>query len=176
VISAAYAIANLFGGCGNTCVAATHIADQAGAIIDQAFNQYMSAPVHYASMQTAYLQLFDGTMDAMDRACGDPSLGAAGQRCISERKPGVCTFKTPAGAWVKNSAGEWSFDPNSGPLCWNSYAGRRDPVADDPTVVPDPGVSDLFSTGSGSSSIFGVPVPLALGGLALLGLAWWASE
>src|SRR6185312_11558169 len=46
LIGAAVAIASLFKGCGQTCIAATHIADQAGQIIDQAYNAYMSAPVH----------------------------------------------------------------------------------------------------------------------------------
>jgi hypothetical protein len=181
VIAAAYAIANLFGGCGDTCVEATNIANQAGQIIDQAYNQYMSAPVHYRSMQTAYLQLFDGTWNAMVKACDNPALGAAGQRCITDRQAGSCAYKTSPGGWKQSGSG-WTYvepGPNgSGSACWNSFIGRRDPVANDPTVVDDPGVSGLLSsiTGGGGSSILGVPAPLAIGALALLGLAWWASE
>jgi hypothetical protein len=183
LVAAGYAIANLFGGCGDTCVEATNLANQAGSIIDQAYAQYMSAPVHYASMQAAYLQLFDGTWNALVQACSNPALGAAGQRCISDRQAGSCAYKTSPGGWKQSSDGSWAYvepGPNgSGTACWNSFIGRRDPVANDPTVVPDPGsVSSLFSsvTGGGSGSILGVPTPLALGGLALLGLAWWVSD
>lgn len=136
------AIANLFGGCGQTCVAATHIADQAGALIDQAFYYYMNSPVHYASMQQAYLTLYDGTWNAMVHACSDPNLGAAGQRCISDRQRGSCAYKTSPGGWQQGADGKWSYVDyganGSGTTCWNSFVGRRDPVASDPTVVPDP--------------------------------------
>jgi hypothetical protein len=181
LVAAAYAIANLFGGCGETCVEATNLANQAASIIDQAYTQYMNAPVHYASMQTAYLQLFDGTWSALVKACSNPALGAAGQRCISDRQAGSCAYKTSPGGWKQSSDGSWAYiEPGlngSGSACWNSFIGRRDPVANDPTVVPDPGgVSSLLSSVTGGGSIMGVPAPLAIGGLALLGLAWWASE
>jgi hypothetical protein len=141
----------------------------------------MSSPVHYQSMQTAYLQLFDGTWAALVKACSDPSLGAAGQACISDRQAGSCAYKTSPGGWKQASDGTWTYvepGPNgSGTACWNSFIGRRDPVANDPTVVPDPGGSLLSSiTGGASGSIFGVPAPLAIGGLALVGLLWLASD
>jgi hypothetical protein len=135
------AIANLFGGCGQTCVAATHIADQAGALIDEAYNHYMNSPVHYESMQRAYLTLFDGTWAALTKACSNPSLGPAGQRCISDRERGSCAYQTSPGGWQQDASG-WHFVDyganGSGTTCWNSFVGRRDPVANDPTVVPDP--------------------------------------
>ena len=181
LVAAAYAIANLFGGCGNTCVEATNIANQAAAIIDQAFDQYMSSPVHYQSMQTAYLQLFDGTWNAMVQACSNPALGSAGQACISDRQAGSCAYKTSPGGWQESSDGAWTYvNPGangSGTACWNSFIGRRDPVANDPTVVPDPGsASSLLSSVTSGGSVFGIPAPAAIGGLALLGLLWWASD
>jgi hypothetical protein len=44
--------------------------------------------------------------------------------------------------------------------------------------VPDPGglLSSITGGDGRGASILGVPAPLAIGGLALLGLAWWASE
>lgn len=176
IVGAGLAIASLFKGCGQSCIAATHIADQAGQIIDQAFNAYMNSPVHYASMQSAYLQLFDGTMQAMQQACSDPSLGEAGQRCISERQPGTCPFNTPGGEWQQDAGGKWIFNPNAGPLCWNSYIGRRNPVANDPTVVPDPSQgqgqpTNVLNTAGGivHSVVASTGLnPLMLGGLALL--------
>lgn len=136
------AVANLFGGCGQTCVAATHIADQAGALIDQAYNYYMNSPAHYVSMQQAYLTLFDGTWNALQHACSDPALGAAGQRCISDRARGSCAYKVAPFGWQQDANGKWTWVEaganGSGDVCWNSFVGRRDPVANDPTVVPDP--------------------------------------
>lgn len=135
------AIANVFSGCGQTCIEATNIANQVGAYIDQAFYAYMNAPVHYASMQKAYLTLFDSTWAAMVKACSDPTLGAAGQRCISDRQAGSCAYQTSPGGWSQGPNG-WTYTDyganGSGTTCWNSFIGRRDPVANDPTVVPDP--------------------------------------
>lgn len=180
IIAAAYSIANLFGGCGQTCVEATNIANQAGAYINEAYSQYMNSPVHYRSMQTAYLQLFDGTWNAMVKACDNPALGAAGQRCITDRQAGSCAYKTSPGGWKQSGDGTWSYvepGPNgSGTACWNSFIGRRDPVANDPTVVDDPGGGLLSSITGGGGSVLGVPAPLAIGGLALLGLMWWAND
>lgn len=158
------ALANLFSGCGNTCVAATHIADQAGALIDQAYNYYMNAPVHYVSMQQAYLTIFDSTWNALLKACSDPNLGAAGQRCISDRQRGSCAYKVAPFGWQQDASGKWTYVEaganGSGNVCWNSYVGRRDPVANDPTVVPDPvgAITDPTTgavTGIEPPSIFG---------------------
>lgn len=171
LIGAAVAIASLFKGCGQTCIAATHIADQAGQIIDQAYYAYMGAPVHTQSMQQAYLQLFDGTMQAMDQACSDPALGIAGQKCISDRAQGSCAYKVSAGGWKQDANGNWTFvnygANGSGDTCWNSYIGRRDPVANDPTVVPDPSSQITSASGVVDSVVAGLS-PLMLGGFALL--------
>lgn len=183
IAEAGVLIASLFQGCGQTCVAATNIANQAGTIIDNAYTQYMNSPIHYKSMQTAYLQLFDQTMQAMDQACSNPQLGAAGQRCISDRQASSCAYKTSPGGWHQDSAGQWSWTEaganGSGTACWNSYIGRRDPVANDPTVVPDPGsvsasVSSLF--GGGTSSTGGLSLSSLLIPAALVAVAWWAFD
>ena len=141
IVAIGVALANLFSGCGQTCVEATSLANQAGALIDQAFYAYMGSPVHYASMQAAYLNLFDGTWNALVKACSNPQLGAAGQRCISDRQQGSCAYKTSPGGWQQTGSG-WAYVDyganGSGTTCWNSFVGRRDPVANDPTVVPDP--------------------------------------
>lgn len=176
-------IANAFSGCGDTCVEATHIADQVGAYIDQMFNTYMASPIHYRSMQLAYLQTFDAAWAAMVKACNDPALGAAGQRCISDREAGSCAYHTSPGGWQQQN-GQWVYvapgPNNSGTACWNSFIGRRDPVANDPTVVPDPPssvVSSLFGGGGASSvSSFGIssnlllPAALLAGGVALFAM------
>lgn len=184
------AVANLFSGCGQTCVEATNIANQAGALIDQAYTHYMSSPVHYQSMQTAYLNLFDGTWAAMVKACSDPNLGAAGQRCISDRQRGSCAYQVAPFGWQQDpTTGKWTWIEaganGSGTVCWNSFVGRRDPVANDPTVVPDPAGAIVDShTGAVTGiqpSIFGGSGPsvmplLLIGGAGILALSLLGND
>jgi hypothetical protein len=48
---------------------------------------YLSAPVHYQSLQAAALANFNNTWTALVNACSNPSLGA-GQSCISDPETG----------------------------------------------------------------------------------------
>jgi hypothetical protein len=151
-------IASLFRGCGQTCVAATSIANQLQTYWQQNLNQYMNAPVHYKSLQLAALNNFDVGWTALVKACGDPSLGAAGQRCISERQRGG------ASSWCCNA-------PNAvqvgGGLCTgcDAFADLRDPIANDPTVVPDPPeAGQALALLAGSSSASGSTTTGASGG------------
>lgn len=162
------AIANVFGGCGQTCVAATQIADQVGQILGDNLAKYLAAPVHYKSLQAAALNNFDTAWAALVRACGDPGLSDAGKRCISDRQAGSCKWQASPGGWTRNADGSWTYTAwgpaGSGSACWNWFIGMRDPIANDPTVVPDPspvsgaGSSILSAVGlSPSVTVFGVP-------------------
>ncbi len=151
-------IANMFNGCGQTCVVASQDADKFGNLAQQNFKAYMNSPVHYASLQAAALNNFDTLMAALNQACSDPALGAAGRRCISERL-------------VKGGTAPWC--PNPGHTGCDWITTLRDPIANDPNVVPDPspvaqaGSSVLQSVGlSPSTSVFG----MSLGDLLLPGL------
>lgn len=178
VIAAGLAIVSMFKGCGQTCVQASNIADQVGAQLVQMFNSYMSAPVHYASVQQAYLTQWDAFWNALTQACSDPNLQSAGQRCISDRQQGACHYHTSPGGWQKDSIGKWQYiapgQDGSGNTCWNWFVGTRDPVANDPTVVPDPtpvntvtsAAETILSNVTGGTSI---PPMLLIGGAALLG-------
>lgn len=169
------AIANLFSGCGQTCIRATQIVEQAGPIFQDNFNHYMNSPVHFRSMQLAALNNFDILWTALTQSCSDPSLGDAGRRCISDRQEGACKWRSSPGGWQRDTSGKWTYvapgPAGSGDTCWNVFVGLRDPIADDPTVVPDP-VSQMV-TGSGLSSQVNVagmsfPLPLLLGAGGLL--------
>jgi len=153
LIGIASQIASLFGGCGQTCVQATQYANQTETLWQQNLETYMNAPVHYASLQAAALNNFDTIANALYTACSNPALGSAGQRCISERL-------------VRGSV-------------WDAYAHFRDPIANDPNVVPDPspvtqaGASVLSALGvNPSQTLFGVPLSNLLlpGGLFLVAL------
>jgi len=135
-------VANLFHGCGVTCTAATNIANKLEPVMAQNLQHYMSAPVHYRSLQQAALNNFDTAWRALQQACSDPSLAQAGQRCISDRQPGACVWKNDG----KGGAA------GSGNVCWNWFVGYRDPIANDPNVVDDPIAVDVSQLSSGSPS------------------------
>jgi hypothetical protein len=174
-----FAIADQFKGCGDTCIEASKIADQVGAYLQQNFDTYMGAPVHYRALQLAALNNFDTAWQALTQACSDPQLQAAGQRCISDRQKGACHYHTSPSGW-SNGVYTPPGSDGSGSTCWNWFVGLRDPIANDPTVVPDPsavssGASSLLSSFgvNPSATIAGHPVsdwllPAALVGGALL--------
>jgi hypothetical protein len=172
-------VASLFGGCGQTCVQATNIANQVGGVMNQNVTQYLAAPVHYQSLQAAALNNFDTAWAALVQACSNPQLGAAGQRCISDRQSGSCKWKTSPGGWQQQN-GKWVYvapgPAGSGTACWDWFIGNRDPIAKDPTVVPDPpAASSSAASVPGSSGAAAVAssnpgLLLLIGGLLLLGV------
>jgi hypothetical protein len=185
LIGVATLLVSVFKGCGAICVEATQIANQVEQALQTNLSQYMSAPVHYASMQTAALNNFTVAWTALTQGCGQPGLQSAGQNCISERQQGACSYKTTPGGWQQGSNG-WTYvypgANGSGSACWNWWIGYHDPIASDPTVVPDPvpatAASAVTSTASSAlqavginpaSTIFGIPLStLALPAAALL--------
>lgn len=132
-------IANMFHGCGQTCVIATQDVNKFEAqVFKPNLQAYQSSPVHTKSLQSAALNNFDTAAKALYQACSDPSLGAAGQRCISERL-------------VRGGTAPWCPLPNHTGCDW--YALYRDPIANDPNVVDDSVVTATQTgTGSGTSS------------------------
>jgi hypothetical protein len=175
VASIGVLLANVFSGCGNTCVEATNLANQAEPLLLQNLQTYLSAPVHYASLQAAALNNFTLTWNALVQACSNPSLGSAGKACISDRENGSCAYKTSPGGWA-NGVYVYPGANGSGSTCWNWFVGYHDPIANDPTVVPDPvggsaavSATDLLSSVGVPATVFGLPVlDLILIGTGLL--------
>lgn len=170
LVTVGIAVANMFKGCGQTCVAATNYANQAGALMAQNVNAYTSSPIRYASMQAAALNTFDTTWAALQKACGQAALQQAGQRCITDRQAGACTWKAKKGGW--NADGTYTpwGAAGSGSDCWNWFIGMRDPIANDPFVQPDP--TGAAGSGAGSSitsAVSGIPTPLLLAGGLIAG-------
>ena len=175
-------IASKFQGCGQTCIQATNIVNQVEPLLTQNVDHYLSQPIHYQSVQRAALLVFDQTWQAVLQACGQPALREAGQRCITDRQSGACHYKTSPSGWQRDASGGWQFiragANESGDTCWNWFVGYRSPIADDPTVVPDPpagvtvnpdGTVTVNQTPAQAlSSATGLPFPLLLGGSALL--------
>lgn len=142
--------ATVFSGCGQTCV-------QASQLVDKVFTdywkpnleQYMALPVRNRAAQQAALAVFDYGWSMILQGCGDPALGDAGKRCISERQRGGI---------------------------YDGFTPYRDPIANDPGVVDNPvasaGDSILSAVGlNPTAQVGGVDVDkLILPGL-LIGLA-----
>jgi hypothetical protein len=151
-IALGVAIYNLVQGCGSTCTEASNIANQVAALLQQNLDQYMSAPVHYASAQQAALTTFNSAWAQLVQMCGNPQLSTAGQNCISQRSQSGCQWKTSPAGWSQDASGNWTYTgagPNgSGSTCWNWFVGYYDPIANDPTVVPDPVATSSTTTTS----------------------------
>jgi hypothetical protein len=142
-------------GCGETCVLSTKYANQAESLLKQNLDTYLAQHPRYYSAQQAALGVFNAVWNDLVQQCSNPSLGSAGQRCISDRQAGACKWRDSSGR------------------CFNWFSGYRDPIANDPTVQPDdptpanPVTSALDSVvGSGWTSDL---LPLAvIGGLVAL--------
>lgn len=154
-------------GCGQTCVTATQYANKVSELGQQNLNLYMAIPTpRPKSLQLEALANFDSIWNALVSQCGNPALGTAGQRCISERQRG----------------GKYDY-----------FSYYRDPIANDTNVYDDtaaaastsiePPVSATSSTptltsgisSAGSPTPIGSPIAtdntmtyLLLGGAALL--------
>jgi hypothetical protein len=135
-------IGSLFSGgvTGQEKVASTNIVNQVEPLLKQNLAAYMAGPRTPAN-QAAALANFDQAWAGVEQACSNPSLGAPGQACISDRQAG----------------GKWD---------WFSY--YRDPIANDPTVSSGGGNVPAAATSlfSGSSLI-----PLLIAGAILLAVA-----
>ena len=128
-------------GCGQTCVLSSKYANQAEAYLKQNISAYFAInPPRPQSAQTAALQNFDTIWSDLEQQCSNAQLGNAGQRCITDRQAGGCTWKA--------SPPEYPGEPAAGD-CWNWFNGYRDPIANDPDVVPD---AQLASAADGATS------------------------
>jgi hypothetical protein len=128
----------------------TEIVNELEPMLLNNLNAYKAGP-HTVSSQAQALAVFDAVWDAMVEACRQEQYGEPGKRCVSDRQAGACEWK---------DAGE----------CWNWFVGYRDPIANDPNVVPDPTVSETVSESVSqlTASIPGGSSTLLLAGAGLL--------
>ena len=142
-------------GCGPTCIQASDYANQAEPLLRQNLNAYFSLPKPRSqSAQAAALANFDAVWGKAVQLWQDPSLGNAGKKAISDRQAGACTWKQTA-TYSPDimAAGE----PQIG-QCWSWFSGYRDPISNDPNVVPDSQAApasggSLLSSGGSLSSL-----------------------
>lgn len=139
-------------GCGQPCVVTTTWANQAEQVLQQNIAAYFAVPTpRPTSVQQAALAQFQTVWNSLVQQCNSPSLGAPGQRCITDRQAGACTWHQTAAALPP-----WGTPPVG--ACWNWWNGYHDPIANDPDTVADAGIitgsaaSTASSTAAASSS------------------------
>jgi hypothetical protein len=132
-----------FQGCGQTCILTSDAANQVEQLLQQNLSTYMASG-HTVSEQAAALQVFDNAWSQLEQYCGQSQFGSAGTNCIQDREAGACKWKASPGGWSNGVYIPWGAS-GSGNSCWNWFIGYRDPIANDPTVVPDASVSDTVS-------------------------------
>jgi len=144
-------------GCGPTCTQATAIANQAADALVEVERRYWAQPVRTEASRLAALGLIDDVIAQLQRMCGNPALGDAGRRCISERI-------------VRGGSAPWC--PTGTGCDW--FTVHRDPIANDTGVVGDGGGSTVLSSVGidPTTTVFGMPlsqlvIPAGLVGLAL---------
>ena len=116
-------------GCGQTCVLSSQYADQAETLLQRNLDTYFSlAAPRDPAARAAALRVFDAIWSDLSQACGNPALGDAGKRCITDRQSGACV-------WRQNKTPQYPGIPQIGE-CWNWFSGYRDPIANDPDVAP----------------------------------------
>jgi hypothetical protein len=168
-------VAILNSGCGQTCVITSNWANQAETLLVQNIAAYFALPAPRTAEQKAQaLANFDQIWNYLAQQCGQPATGNAGQKCISDRMAGACT-------WKQTHAPDYPGQPQIG-ACWNWFNAYRDPIANDPAVVTqttvDPqttisqiaGGNTIVSPSTGSSSL------LLLAGAGLLAFAFLGGD
>jgi hypothetical protein len=146
-------ITKMLAGCGQSCIDASNYVNEAEQYFVQNVAAYTSSPVRTQSMQTQALANFDTAYAALVAKCQQIG-GQGGVNCIKDRQSGACKWKASPWTWAQTSGGGYAYTPagaaGSGSQCWNWVYGYRDPIANDPDVVPD--ASTLTSATSSVSS------------------------
>jgi hypothetical protein len=151
-------------GCGITCVETSSWANQAEQALKQNIDAYFSLLVpRPESARTVALANFDNIWAQLVASCSQPGTGNAGKRCVSDRQSGACVWKQTSGSPLLKYPGE----PQPG-QCWNWFSGYRDPIANDPNVVPDSAAAFVSSALTSASGQLGLSPALLLAGLAIL--------
>lgn len=162
-IAAILAAAGVGSGCGQTCIQATNLVNQAEPAFLANLQQYENGQITQAQAQATYNNLWQ----ALQVACA-AIPGAAGQKCISDRQQGACT-------WKATGTPPTPYSPADG-ACWDWYSAYYVPLTYPPTNAPATSTvaaaagSVLSSVGVSSS----LAVPLMIGAAVLV--AWLAVK
>ena len=157
-------------GCGQPCIQATNIVNQAEPMLRQNILNYFAQPApRTPASQAAALQQATAIMQSVTASC-TAIPGQPGQDCISDRAEGACKWKQTTTSPLLAIPGE----PQPGD-CWSWVSGYIDPIVNDSDVAA-PVLSSPTSTSSVASttgSTFGVSnsTLLLFAGVGLLAFA-----
>lgn len=138
-------------------IAATHIVDQIEIQLNQLEAAWQALPADQKTRtnQAAFLELIDAALNKVQQGCSNPALGTAGQNCISERL-------------IHGGPAPWC--PNPGHTGCDWITAYRDPIANDPNVIPDSVASSPVGSVTSGIDTAVSSVSSALGGISPLWL------
>lgn len=145
-------------GCGQTCVAATNVVNQAEPLLLANLQAYENGQITQAAAQAVYTQVWNFVQQSCQSI---PAPG--GTQCISDRQQGACTWKQTSTSVLLPYVGEG--EPATG-QCWNWYVGYYVPLTYPPLNAPS---ASVVSDGAASSTAASSSNPLS-------GLVAWISE
>ena len=136
-------------------IQASNDANQIEPILQQNLNNWLSIPTNqrYASVQAAALQVFDAAWAQYQQSV-QPDLSKAPDS-VSDRQDGSCAYHTAVCAGWNGDTYVPNGQNQSSGCCWNWFVGYRDPIANDPNVIPDPVASSVSSVGTDLTSLLG---------------------
>lgn len=143
------AVEGLFKGCGATCTEATKIVNQVEPYLQENNRQYFTNPNRTTADQAQAIATAQKIFAIVQQQCGNPNLGAAGQRCISDRFGSGCAM----GLTSANEYPPYSSVPYSAGVCWNWPLAYLEPIQND---VPPGGYAAVPSTSSAGGTVPGV--------------------
>jgi hypothetical protein len=133
-------------GCGSTCIVTSNWANQAEALLQQNITAYFNLAVpRPLSAQQAALANFNTVWNYLVQQCSNAQLGTAGVNCIQDRQAGACKWHQSA-----STVPPWGTPPAG--ACWNWFNGYHDPIANDPDVYDDGGVTTSSNSTSAATS------------------------
>lgn len=155
-------------GCGQTCVLSSQYANQAEAALAQNIQAYFAIPPpRDPASQQAAIALFNQVWADLVAQCSVASLGTAGQKCISDRQAGACTWKQTTTSPLLSIPGE----PQPG-ACWNWFSGYLTPIQNDPNVASTTAATsaETAALSAGSALSSSSSLPWLLGAAALVAI------
>jgi hypothetical protein len=158
-IATALAKLGVGAGCGQTCIQATNVVNQAEPALLANLQQYEAGEISQAQAQATFNNVWQGIQVSCSAI-----PGGAGQDCISNRAEGACH-------WKATGTPPTPYSPPVG-SCWNWFNAYYTPLTYPPMTAPSTG-TDV--TGAVGSAVTSAETSLGISGntgtLLLLGLA-----
>lgn len=142
-------------GCGETCIAATQIVNEAEPILKANLDAYEHGQIDSATAQAN----FNNGWNAVIQACGKIT-GDAGTNCIGDRQSGACKWKATSKPYTSS--------PDVG-ACWNWFNGYYDPLSKPADFAPVQSTSVLGSSIGGLSGTTLLILGVGVVGIIMLG-------